>query len=290
MYKKQIIVIVIVVIITGYLYTLPVKGLTQPGQADGHTNTAAVVQRPVANVTVEMVSATAKTIIGQALATQIGNTEGRLKNAGGGAAKLSLQKELAKQWDDVNQAAPAAFYYQAIAREENTFDSWSKAGSRFNDAYIAVQDTVQQPAFVNNAIDCYSNALKLQPANLDAKTGLGVAYVNQFSLGIGQEGGGPPKGVMLLLEVVQQDPKNINANLNLGKFAVTSHQYEKAVERFKTVIAQRADPDAYFYLAESYKQLGMKKEAIAAYQKCRSIVTDAAFDKQIDEYIKELKN
>jgi len=36
--------------------------------------------------------------------------------------------------------------------------------------------------------------------------------------------------------------------------------------------------------------LGMKKEAIEAYQKCRAIVTDAAFDKQIDEYIKELKN
>jgi tetratricopeptide (TPR) repeat protein len=290
MYKKQIVVIVIVVMITGYLYTLPVKGLIQPGQADGHTNKAAVVQRPVANVTVEMVSATAKTIIGQALAAQIGNTEGRLKDAGEGAAKLALQKELAKQWDDVNQAAPAAFYYQAIARQENTFESWSKAGTRFNDAYIAVQDTVLQPAFVSDAIECFSNALKLQPDNLDAKTGMGVAYVNQFSLGIGQDGGGPPKGVMLLLEVVQQDPKNINANLNLGKFAVTSHQYEKAVERFKTVIAQRPDPDAYFYLAESYKQLGMKKEAIAAYQKCRSIVTDAAFDKQIDEYIKELKN
>ncbi|HWZ03904.1 MAG TPA: tetratricopeptide repeat protein [Mucilaginibacter sp.] len=290
MYKKQIVVIVIVVIITGYLYTLPVKGLIKPEQADGHTNTTATQKRPVANVTVEMVSVASKAIIGQALATQISNTEGQLKNAGGGVQKLSLQKQLAKRWDDVNQAAPAAFYYQAIALEENTFDSWSKAGSRFNDAYSAVQDTVQQPAFVNNAIDCYTNALKLQPANLDAKTGLGVAYVNGFSLGIGQDGGGPPKGVVLLLEVVQQDPKNINANLNLGKFAVTSHQYEKAVERFKTVIAQKAMPDAYFYLAESYKQLGMKKEAIDAYQKCRAIVTDAAFDKQIDEYIKELKN
>jgi len=235
-----------------------------------------------------MVSAAAKIAIGDALATQIGATERQLKNAGT-AAKPDLQKKLAKQWDDVNQPGPAAFYYQAIARDENTFDAWLKAGNRFNDAFSAIQDTVQQPTFVNNAIDCFTNALKLQPANLDAKTGEGVAYVNQFSLGIGQDGG-PPKGVMILLEVVGKDPKNINANLNLGKFAVNSHQYDKAVERFKTVIAQRADPDAYFFLAESYKQLGMKKEAIDAYQKCRAIVTDAAFDKQIDEYIKELKN
>ena len=35
--------------------------------------------------------------------------------------KLELQKELAKKWDDVNQPAPAAFYYQDVARSENTF-------------------------------------------------------------------------------------------------------------------------------------------------------------------------
>ena len=104
------------------------------------------------------------------------------------------------------------------------------------------------------------------------------------------EGGSPMQGIMLLLDVVKQDPKNISANLNLGKFAVNSHQYEKAVQRFKTVIAQKPDADSYFYLAESYKQLGMKKEAVDAYQKCRAMVPDAAFDKQIDGYIKELTN
>ena len=73
-------------------------------------------------------------------------------------------------------------------------------------------------------------------------------------------------------------------------FAINSHQYQKAVQRFKTVIAIKPTADAYFYIAESYKQLGMKKEAIDAYQKCRVMVPDTTFDKRIDEYIKELKN
>jgi uncharacterized protein HemY len=98
------------------------------------------------------------------------------------------------------------------------------------------------------------------------------------------------QGIMLLLDVVKQDPKNINANLNLGKFAVNSRQYDKAVQRFKTVIAEKPSADAYFYIAESYKQLGMKNEAIEAYQKCKAMVPDTTFDKQIDAYIKELKN
>jgi tetratricopeptide (TPR) repeat protein len=62
------------------------------------------------------------------------------------------------------------------------------------------------------------------------------------------------------------------------------------VQRFKTVIAHKPGVEAYFYLAESYKQLGMKNEAISAYQKSRDLMPDTAFDRRIDEYIKELKN
>jgi tetratricopeptide (TPR) repeat protein len=291
MYKKQIVVVVIVVAIMGYLYSQPVKGLIKPKEAEGHTNTVTQQARPVTNVTVEMVSSAAKIAIGPALSAQINDVESQLKNVPDDAAKLGLQKKLAKQWDDVNQPAPAAFYYEAVARKENTFDAWLTAGSHFNDAFTSIQDSLVQPAFVSNAIECYKNATKMQPANLDAKTGLGVAYVNQTTLGITDPNGGSPmQGIMLLLDVVKQDPKNINANLNLGKFAVNSRQYDKAVQRFKTVIAQKPSADAYFYIAESYKQLGLKNEAIDAYQKCKAMVPDTTFDKQIDAYIKELKN
>ncbi len=290
MNKKQIVVIVIVVAIMGFLFKQPVKGLVKPKASEGHTNTVAVEKRPVANVTVEMVSAMGKIAIGPALAGQINDLESKLKSAEGEAAKIALQKQLAKHWDDANQPAPAAFYYQAVARQENTFGNWLIAGSHFNDAFKFTQDSVAQPSFVVNAIECYKNAVKQKPQDLDAKTGLGVAYVNQTSLGITDpDGGSPMQGIMLLLDVVKQDPNNRNANLSLGMFAMKSGQYQKAVQRFKTVIAQKPEVEPYFYLAESYKQLGMKKEAIDAYQKCREMMPDPVFDQRIDEYIKELK-
>lgn len=291
MYKKQIVVVVIVVAIMGYLYLQPVKGLIKPKEAQGHVNKAGQQARTVANVTVDMVSAAAKIAIGPALSAQINDMEALLKNANDEGAKFGLQKKLAKAWDDVNQPAPASFYYQDIAAQKNTFDAWLIAGDHFNDAFKFTQDTVAQPAFVVNAIACFKNAVKLQPKNLDAKTGLGVAYVNQTSLGMTDpDGGSPMQGIMVLLDVVKQDPNNRKANLSLGMFAMKSGQYEKAVQRFKTIIAQKPEVEPYFYLAESYKQLGMKKEAIDAYQKCRSLEADPAFDQRIDEYIKELKN
>ena len=109
MYKKQIVVIVIVVAIMSYLYCLPIVGLTTSPQTQGHTNAAAEEKRPAAIVTVQMVSSAAKITIGPALSEQINNTEGQLKNAANETEKLNLQKKLAKEWDDVNQPAPAAF-------------------------------------------------------------------------------------------------------------------------------------------------------------------------------------
>jgi len=279
---KQIAVIVTAIVIVGYLYKLPpVKGSTEAKQSKG-TGSVAKAERPGANVTVEMVSATAKDVIGAGLTVKISTLEAQLKNATNDADKLNLQKQLAKAWDDVNQPAPAAFYYQAVAQKENTAENWIAAGDHFNDAYRLTQDTTVQPVFDANSVTAFQNAMKLSPESLEAKTGLGIAYVNGGAM--------PMQGIALLLGVVQHDPNNRSANLNLGLFSMKSGQFQKAIDRFKTVIAQKPEVEPYFYLAESYKQLGMRREAIDAYQKCKEMMPDQAFDQKIDEYIKELKN
>jgi tetratricopeptide (TPR) repeat protein len=280
MNKKQIVVIVAVVAVMGYLYSLPVKGLIKPKATTANSGVAGEDEgvHQVANVTVATVSEAAKAAIGPGLSVKINNLEAELTKAND---KLSLQKQLAASWDDVNQPAPSAFYYQAAAQAENKFENWLNAGNRFNDAYKLTQDESAQPVFTQNAVEAFGNALKLKPNSLEAKTGLGVAYVNG--------GATPMQGIGLLREVVAQEPDNISANLNLGLFSMKSGQFEKAVDRFKTVLKLKPDFETYFYLAESYKQLGRKNEAIAAYQKCKELVADPVFGQRIDEYIKELK-
>jgi tetratricopeptide (TPR) repeat protein len=280
MNKKQIVVILAVIAISGYLYSLPVKGLVKPKAT--RTNAGVASDKPTtANVNITSVSTSAKAAIGAGLTAKINDLENQLKNAPEDQ-KAGLQKQLATSWDDVNQPAPAAFYYQAVARKDNKLADWLSAGDRFNDAYKRIQDTLVQPVLVTNSVEAFQNALKLKPESLDAKMGLGIAYVNG--------GASPMQGIALLLEVVKQDPKNVSANLNLGMFSMKSGQYEKAVDRFKTVIAAQPGFEPYYYLAETYKQLGRKKEAIAAYQKCKEMMPDPAFGQRIDEYIKELKN
>src|ERR1700761_6304429 len=102
MQKKQIAVVVIVVAIMGYLYAMPIKGLVKPKETAGHNDSKSAEQsRPTIAVTVEMVSAAAKLAIGPNLSAQINGTETQLKDASDDDAKLSLQKKLAGEWDDV---------------------------------------------------------------------------------------------------------------------------------------------------------------------------------------------
>ncbi|MFD0766374.1 tetratricopeptide repeat protein [Mucilaginibacter lutimaris] len=279
---KQIVVGVAVVAIMGYLYSLPVKGLSQTKEATRGQAAAgaAPMVKANANINVATVSASAKVNIDASVAQQITTLENKLKTASD-ADKATLQRQIAKLWDSVAQPAPAAFYYLDIAKQSNAMADWLDAGKDFNAAYKLSQDTSAQGTYIVNAVDAFKNATKLQPASLEAKTGLGVAYVNGGAM--------PMQGIALLLDVVKQDPKNHDALLNLGMFAMKSGQYEKAVDRFKTLIAQKEELEPYFYLAESYKQLGKKKEAIAAYEKCKDIMGDPSAGARIDEFIKELK-
>jgi len=283
MKKAQIVVILAIIAIVGYLYYLPIKGLVKP--KEGHANNGMVTgSQPVAATTIsaDMVSVTAKTAIGANLSVKITDLEDQLKKAVDEKQKENLQRQLAKQWDDVNQPAPAGFYYLELARKDNKFEDWLDAGNRFNDAYRSTQDSTIQAGLVANSVEAFQNATKLKPDNLDAKAGLGVADVN----------GGDPSpmtGIFLLRDVVAKDPNNRIAILNLGLFAMKSGQYEKAIPRFKALIAQKPEIEPYFYLAESYKQLGQKQEAIEAYQKCKELMPDPSFGKRIDDFIKELK-
>lgn len=49
------------------------------------------------------------------------------------------------------------------------------------------------------------------------------------------QGEDPMRGIMMLREVLQEDPDNVEAHWHLGLFSIQSGQYDKALERFKKV-------------------------------------------------------
>ena len=260
------------------LLSLNIKGLVKPAEKQPDSSVQAAV--PSISYSLEQASETAKQDLKANLAQQITDLETSLQNKADNE-KLVVQKQLAQSWDDVNKPAPAAFYYEIVADKESNFNNWLKVGDRFTEAYKNTQDSLIQPALVQKASAAYKKAVELDKSSLDARTGLGIAYVNGS--------GSPMEGIQLLLAVVKEDPKNIKANMNLGLFSMKSGQFDKAIDRFKTVVAQNSDPEAWFYLASSYENLGMIDDAIASYLKTKELAADPSLGQFVDRKIKELK-
>ena len=278
LHKKQVAVISLVILLMLALYSLDIKSLIK---SEENTKPNSEIDRKSSFViSLEIASERAKQTLNANLIQQITDLENALQRASA-IEKLKLQKQLAQKWDDVNMPAPSAFYDELIADTENTYPSWIKVGDKFTNAYQASQDSVMQPALIQKAIIAFQNAQKLQPSSLDAKIGLGVAYVSGTP--------DPMKGVALLLDVVKQEPGNIKANMSLGLFSMKSGQYEKAVNRFKTVLSQVNKPDAWFYLATSYENIGKKDEAIASYIKTKELAADPGMSQFVDRKVNELK-
>lgn len=281
--SKQIILIGAVILLVAFLFTRDIKGLVKPKE----DTTAAVPsagQMPTqetAAINLNEVSTTGKNLLNTSIAAEITSLENAYKTASEDK-KAPAAKLLAQKWDDVEQAVPSALYLEIVATKEPTLNNWLATGDKFIKAYDNTRDSLLQPALLQKANTAYTNAVAADSTSADAKTGLGITIVNGMGM--------PMQGIAMLMDVVKKDPKNLKANMSLGTFAIKSGQFDKAITRFNSIIAIKPTPDAYFYLATAYENLGKNDEAIDAYLKSKKLAANATLSKFIDEKVIALKN
>lgn len=186
-------------------------------------------------------------------------------------------------WDQHGKPGISAFYAEEKAKKDITEKNYINAAYRYFDAFKDANDSLEQSYFVNKAIESYSEVLKINPENLNAKTDLGICYAESAI--------NPMQGISLLQEVVKKDPNHENAQLNLGFLSVKSRQYDKALARFNTVL--KINPsriDVYVFIGQTYLQMGNKAEAIRNFETFKSLSNNTQALAQIDAYLKELKS
>jgi tetratricopeptide (TPR) repeat protein len=279
--SKQVIIIGAVVLLAVFLFSRDIKGLVKPKQAT--TGVPAVGQLTSTGSTINLteVSTAAKNSINANLAAEITTLENAYNTASDNE-KNNAAKLLAEKWDDLEQTVPSALYLEIIAGTEKNLNSWLAAGGRLMKAFDTTQDSLISPVLLQKANTAYTNAVALDSTNLEAKTGLGITIVDGM--------GAPMSGIAMLLDVVRKDPKNLKANMSLGTFAIKSGQFDKAITRFNDIIAIKPSPDAYFYLATAYENLGKNKEAVEAYLNSKKLAANVTLSNFIDKKVKELNN
>ncbi|HWK57338.1 MAG TPA: hypothetical protein VNQ80_08375 [Parapedobacter sp.] len=269
---KQVVAITSIVVLMGFLLAQPIKGLVNEDKAASSTATGP-------QITLESVSQKAKEGLNPSIIQEISAIEAELQRASD-TEKRTLLQQLAIKWDDVNKTAPLGFIYEELAKLDGQFDDWLNAGDAYRAAYANLQDTLTAGVLNDYAINAYENALALDSTNLDAKVGLGSAYVTGSK--------NPMPGIALLREVVSVQPSHVGANKSLGLFSMQSRQFDLAIDRFNTVVSQQPDAESYFYLATSYENIGLNREAIAAFEKSRDLAADPTLTQFINRKIDEL--
>lgn len=278
--SKQIIIIGAIVLLIAFLFTRDIKGLIKPKEETSNVPAGQTAPNAPEAINLEEVSTSGKNLMNASLAAEITSLENEFK-AATDQKKVAAAKSLAQKWDDLEQAIPSALYLEIVAAQEQTLKNWLTTGERFLKAFDNTRDSLLQPALLQKANVAYANAMKIDSTNNDAKTGLGITIVNGMGM--------PMNGITMLMEVVKKDPDNLKANMSLGTFAIKSGQFDKAIARFNKIIAVNPSPDAYFYLATAYENLGKNAAAIDAYIASKKLAANPTLSKFIDEKVNALK-
>jgi len=200
----------------------------------------------------------------------------QLAKAGNTEKKLIFADSLSAYYRKLQQYDSAASYKELAAELSPSEARWAATGERYEEAFnFAIGD--ERKTYLKKAQSYYNKVLDQDPKNLEVKSKLAMTYVS---------GEQPMKGVGLLKEVLKDDPENQTAMFNLGILSVQSKQFEKALERFDALL--KINPKhapAHFYRGVSYLSLGNKQQALASFEKAKSLEKDKEFNAIVDDYI-----
>ena len=185
-------------------------------------------------------------------------------------------------WERNKQYPTAVFYKAKAAKLENSEKSLTFAGQLFLELLEHEGDRALQMWEANEAIACLERVAKDHPENEEARLALASAYIQGTSE--------PMKGVQMALAITREKPDNVPANMLLGRMAIQSAQFEKAVKRFETILAKEPEnKEALYFLAQAYEGTGNKQKAIETLEKCKKVVNNPEFSREIDQHINSLK-
>ncbi|WP_338872520.1 tetratricopeptide repeat protein [Spirosoma sp. SC4-14] len=200
--------------------------------------------------------------------------------AANSAKKETAGGKLITFFREVTQYDSAAYYADLIATEQPTEPNLLQAGDAYFEAYTFAVDEKKTATLGQKTRDFYQKALAKNPNLLAAKANMAMTYVSTDT---------PMQGIMLLREVLQQDPTNELALFNLGLLSMRSGQYERAVERFRQILVTNpASRKARFYLGVSLAESGQKEEARKIFAQVKKQEKDPQILAAVQEYEERL--
>ena len=187
---------------------------------------------------------------------------------------------LANLYGEAGKFDSAGWFAEEASKFFNTTESWIKAGDHYYQAYTLALEQARQNQLAEKAREFFKKVLDANPKNLEVKTKLAMTYLSDS----------PMQGVLMLREVLAEDPKNELALLNMGMLSIQSGQYERAVERLEELININPNhAQGHLLLGIALMNTGNKEGARQQFEKVKQMDKDPAVQATVDSYLKDLK-
>lgn len=165
--------------------------------------------------------------------------------------KLNSYKALSGKWFEFGNPALAGHYAEEAAEIEKSADSWAIAGTTFSLCIQGQPEEKIKEFCTQHAVEAFEKATSLNPEDLRHRVNLALVYADN------PPKENPMKGILMLVDLNKKYPDNAMVLTQLGRLAIKTGQYEKAVERLQAAIAvEPQNPNANCLLAQAFKALG----------------------------------
>lgn len=204
------------------------------------------------------------------------------------AKQIISYTKLARFWkDSIRLFEPYAYYTTVSAKLENSEKSLTFAAHLLLDNLQYEADEAKKTWMANEAKQLFEKALVIDPSNDSLSIGFGACFIYGSTVNKPEEA---MQGIQRILAVVRKDSANMYAQFMLGMGGLVSKQYNKAIDRFITVIKHEPNNiEAMLNLAEAYELYGDKGNAIKWYTICQNLIKVPEVKKELIQRINELK-
>ncbi len=197
--------------------------------------------------------------------SEVAAIEFRLQAAeGDDSTRIETLKSLAGKWYQLGYPAISGYYAQEIAESEATAESWSIAGTTYT---LCIQQS--QPGKVRDfctgrAVNAFESAISLAPTDMSSRVNLALVYTEN------PPADNPMKGILMLRDLNEEEPENVIVLNSLGRLAIKTGQYERAVQRLEQALSNDStNVNTICLLANAYQGAGNPGKAQAFEQLCQ---------------------
>lgn len=214
------------------------------------------------------------------VAAAIGRLRAQLGQGSQNEKSSIFADSLQNLYAEIGKFDSAAWFAEQAATFLQTTNAYRVAGNRYYEAFTFAMEPAKQNALAAKTREYLEKVTAANPKDFESRNKIAMTYVSSDS---------PMQGIMMLRQVLEDDPKNELALFNLGMLSIQSGQYQRATEHLTRLLELNPEStQGRLLLGVAYLKSGEKARAKQEFERVKAQDSDPSVQATVDSYLQEV--